>query len=211
MHNVPLPQDNLGSGGRDGRGRAARHVRHAVYVNGTALRPQPRTQIQVALALSPVSLALGPQGPAPALRNKLEVQFNLRNLDASSLCKTRRRRRGIPPKSVCRAFTWKWSHPLPFLHLYRGDAAPFPFPSQWDTRHPSLQRDTGKTTRKRLHSRVDHCLWQVDKGLQATDRLDTHYDAPTYLRVPTAWHSRGLFVRGLAAADKAEWGRRRPD
>ena len=100
---------------------------------------------------------------------------------------------------------------LPFLHLYRGDAAPFPFPSQWDTRHPSLQRDTGKTTRKRLHSRVDHCLWQVDKGLQATDRLDTHYDAPTYLRVPTAWHSRGLFVRGLAAADKAEWGRRRPD
>ena len=68
----------------------------------------------------------------------------------------------------------------PFLHLYRGDAAPFPFPSQWDTRHPSLQRDTGKTTRKRLHSRVDRCLWQVDKGLQATDRLDTHYDAPTY-------------------------------
>ena len=69
---------------------------------------------------------------------------------------------------------------LPFLHLYRGDAAPFPFPSQWDTRHPSLQRDTRKTTRKRLHSRVDHCLWQVDKGLQATDRLDTHYGAPTY-------------------------------
>ena len=72
------------------------------------------------------------------------------------------------------------SAPSPFLHLYQGDAAPFPFPSQWDTRHPSLQRDTGKTTRKRLHSRVDRCLWQVDKGLQATDRLDTHYDAPTY-------------------------------
>ena len=153
MHNVPLPQDNLGSGGRGGRGRAeARHVRHAVYVNGTALRPQPRTQIQVALALSPVSLAFRPQGPAhgtaPALRNKLEVHLNLRNLDASSLCKTRRRRRGNPPKSVCRAFIWKWSLPLPplppFLHLYRGDAVPFP--SQWDTRYLSLQRDTGKTT-----------------------------------------------------------------
>ena len=100
------------------------------------------------------------------------------------------------------------SAPSPFC-IYT-EATPRPFLSQWDTGYPSLQRDTRKTTSKRLHSRVDRCLWQVDKGLQATDRLDTHYDAPTYLRVPTAWHSRGLFVRGLAAADKAEWGRR-PD
>ena len=59
--------------------------------------------------------------------------------------------------------------------------------------------------------RVDRCLWQVDKGLQAADRLDTHYDAPTYELQLLGIREVCSFVRGLAAADKAEWGRRRPD
>ena len=187
MHNVPLPQDNLESGGR---GRAARHVRHAVYVNGTALRPQPRTQIQVALALFPVSFAFSPQGPAPVLRNKLEVQFNLRNLDASSLCKTCRRRGGIPPKSVCRAFTWKWSLPLPppspRFCIYNEST---PRPSHSHPNGTLAIRHFNVTRGKR---RENGCIpgsiaasGRWIKDCKPTDRPTRHPLRCTYLRVPS--------------------------
>ena len=49
------------------------------------------------------------------------------------------------------------------------------------------------------------------RWIKDCNRLDTHYDAPTYELQLLGIREVCSFVRGLAAADKAEWGRRRPD